>query len=240
MLYGLPPEAHRGLLLSVGQRGGTRPFSPAEVAGALKNAISAGTPIKEMTAVLHLDGPSMITRFIRLLELPPAILHLVDWGQTDASIAFTAASELSRLKSQDEQLHLSQAALESKLTSTEVKAIVQLRKRSRKPLSDCIAEIVSLRPEVITRHVIIGAITSPAVNERLRQLHQLDRDKLMELALASILPGPSQVAARLGHDRFTISVQDDAAAKALTALQGGLESVVTRAVESALDRQAPQ
>jgi hypothetical protein len=240
MLHGLPPEAHRGLLLSVGQRGGTRPFSPAEVAGALRDAISAGTSTNELAAVLHLDGPSMITRFVRLLDLPPGVLHLVDWGQTDATIAFTAASELSRLKSTKEQLDLTEAALQSKLTSTEVKAIVQLRKRSRKPLPDCIKEIVCLRSEVITRHVIIGAITLPDLSQRLRLMHQVERDMLMNLALASLFPDLSRIAGRLGHDRFTISVEDEAAARSVTALEGGLELALSATVETALNGQSAQ
>jgi hypothetical protein len=203
----------------------------------LKDAVTAGTPLKDLAAALHLNGPSMITRFIRLLELPQGVLHQVDWGQTDATISFTAASELSRLKSHEEQAGLCTAALESELTTSEVKAIVQLRKRSRKPVAECIREILNLRPEVIRRHVFIGAIASPELSERLRQLHQVDRDRLFSAALELALPGGARVAGRLGHDRFTLAVENDEVAKAITGLTDGFETAIARAVGKALKTQ---
>jgi hypothetical protein len=235
MLPGLPPDIHRGLLLSVGSHKGTRPLSPSEVANGLKDAIAAGTSSKDLAAMLHLNGPSMISRFVRLLDLPPSVLHLVDWGQTNVTIAFTAASELSRLKSHEDQVALSKAALESELTSSEVKSVVQMQLRSKKPIAECIAAIIDLRSTVIKRHVFIGGITSAELIERLRALRQVERDDLLKSVLASTLPAVSDVAGRLGHDRFTLSVENQQAADGILAMPGGFEAAIAGALAKALE-----
>lgn len=239
MLQGLTPETHRGLLLSVGQRGGTRPLSPVEVGSGLKAALSAGTPAAELAAILHLDGSSMITRFVRLLELPAEVLHLVDWGQTDVTISFTAASEISRLKAHDDQVNLSRRALEAKLTTGEVKAVVQLRKRSRKALEECISEIMSLRTETVVRHVFLGGVTGEDLIAQLTARSQIERDKLLSDALTDLVPG-ANISGRLGADRFTLSAEDEDTARQLKALQDNLETSISALLSSALNTNKTQ
>lgn len=234
MLQGLTPDVHRGLLLSVGSHKGTRPLSPTEVAQGLQDSLTAGTPPKDLAAALHLNGPSMISRFVRLLELPPPVLHLVDWGQTKSTIAFTAASELSRLRSKEEQLLLCKSALEAGLTSTEVKAVVQMRLRSKKPLTECIDAIVNLRSSVIRRHVFVGAVTLDDVRTGLSAMHQIDRDQLMQAVLTKLLPAYPEISGRLGQDRFTLSVENEAAANAIVGLQGGFEVAISNAISPEL------
>jgi hypothetical protein len=233
MLQGLSPDILRGLLLSVGSHKGVRPLSPSEVAQALKDSISAGTPIKDLAAALHLNGPSMISRFVRLLDLPSTVLHLVDWGQTKSTIAFTAASELSRLKSKEEQEALSKGALESELTSGEVKAIVQMHLRSKKHIAECIDAILNLRQGVIRRHVFIGAVMSESLREHLQSLRQVERDELLKSVLLQVLPAYPDLSGRLGHDRFTLSVENETVAKSIVALPGGFEATISDALSKA-------
>jgi hypothetical protein len=240
MLHGLPPDILRGLLLSVGSHKGTRPLSPSEVAGGLKDAVSAGTSLKDLAATLHLNGPSMLSRFIRLLELPPDVLHLVDWGQTKATIAFTAASELSRLKSHEDQKALAKAAVESELTTTEVKSVVQLHSRSKKPIAECIEAILALRTKVIRRNVFIGGISSPDLVARLQTMRQVERDQLLKSVLGTMLPDYEDVGGRLGHDRFTLAVENESAAKAIMAIPNGFESAIADALAKALETRSVQ
>lgn len=240
MLQGLPGPTHRDLLLSVGSHRGTRPLSPTEVASALKAATDAGTPTKDLAAALHLNGSSMITRFVRLLDLPAPILHLVDWGQTQATITFTSASELSRLRSRNDQAALSASALELGLTSSEVKAIVQLRQRSKKHIAECTKEIVNLRTEVVRRNIFIGAVTAPEVRAHLTTLHQVDRDRLLAGVINQLLPGSAGISARLGHDRFTLGTEDKAVVDQIISLPGGFEEAVNVALAGSVEVANPQ
>ncbi len=136
-MLGLSPEQTKRLLLSVGSHRGTRPFSPVEVAETLKISIDAGSKLSELASALHLDGTSMVTRFLRLLDLSPQVRDWVDWGESGSTIGFTAASELSRLSDSGEQNQLGRAALENQLKSSEVREVVQIRRRSKRPLAAC-------------------------------------------------------------------------------------------------------
>jgi hypothetical protein len=206
----------------------------------LKAATDAGTPPKDLAAALHLNGTSMIARFVRLLDLPAPILHLVDWGQTKATITFTSASELSRLRSHEDQAALSASALELGLTSSEVKAIVQLRQRSKKPIAECTNEIVKLRTEIVRRNIFIGAVNSPELKAQLTTLHQVDRDRLLVRVIDQLLPGSGGISARLGHDRFTLGTEDRAVADQILSLPGGFEGAVNVALAEAVEVASPQ
>jgi hypothetical protein len=237
VLNGITPDTYRGLLLSVGSRSGTRPLSPVEVAKGLKVVLDAGTRPKDVAAALHLDGTTMIQRFVRLLSLNPDVQHLIDWGQTGATIAFTAASELARLKSAEDQAVACTAALENELTSGEVKSLVQLKLRSRKALQECVDEIVRLRPTVQRRHVLVGAVTSSELRTRLEALTQLQRDEAFRKALNKQFPGLGEAASRLGADRYTIT-GDEALFKRLTKDPAGFESVITKAIAAVVEQPA--
>jgi DNA-binding transcriptional MerR regulator len=233
-LHGLPPAVYRGLLLSVGSRSGTRPMSPAEVARALKSAQDNGTPAKDLAAALQLEGTTMISRFLRVLSLPPDVQLSTDWGRTSATIAFTSASELARLKGAEEQLEACRAALEHELSTSEVKALVQLRQRSRKSIAECVGEIVRLRPEVQRRHVFIGGIIGDAVQRQLEARSQLQRDDLMKKAAHARYPDARDVAVRLGSTRFTLA-GDEELARHVLADPEGFEAGVNSAISQALE-----
>jgi hypothetical protein len=201
----------------------------------LQAVLDAGTRAKDVAAALHLDGTTMIQRFVRLLSLSPDVQHLIDWGQTGATIAFTAASELSRLKSGDDQAAAATAALENELTSGEVKSLVQLKLRSRKPLQECVDEIVRLRPTIQRRHVLVGAVTSPELRTRLETLTQLQRDEAFRKALTAQFPGLGQAASRLGADRYTIT-GDEGVFERLTKDAARFESAITKAIAAVVEQ----
>jgi hypothetical protein len=220
------------MLLSVGPRGGTRPLSPVEVGSLFKKAEDAGASLQELAEGVHLDGTSMVSRFLRLLELDPQIQHVIDWGESGSTIAFSAASELSRLDV-EEQAPACTAVLENQLTSGEVKQLVQLRLRSKRPLEECITSVIRMRPLVERRHLLIGAVVAEEVRARLATVAQVDRDILLRGVLSETLAPLSDYSGRLGAERFTISGSEAVAAR-LTSGPTDFESMVTQALAAKL------
>jgi hypothetical protein len=232
MVQGLSPAEHKGLLLSVGTHRGKRPLSPVEVAMLFKRAADAGASLRDLAELVHFDGTTMVSRFLRLLELNPEIQHLIDWGQSGSTIAFSAASELSRLDT-GEQVGACTAVLENQLSSAEVKELVQLRLRSQQSLPDCIAAVLRMRPRIEKRHLLIGAVMAEGVRIRLRTMTQAERDALFQQVLLELLSPLDDYSGRLGVERFTIS-GNEAVAERLTSGQADFEGLVVRALVAKL------
>ena len=87
MLSGVPPETKRDLLLTVGSHRDDRPLSPEEVARSFQAALDAGSTLADLAALVHFDGTSMVSRFLRLLRLPGDVLRVVGWGQSPRQLA---------------------------------------------------------------------------------------------------------------------------------------------------------
>lgn len=228
-LFGLLPEEFQGVLLSLGNHRGRRPLSPVEAATCLNKMKDSGASLKDCAAAVHLDGTGMISRFLRLLDLTPEIQHLIDWGQSGATIGFTGASELARLP-QDQQLLVARAVIERQLTGAEVKQIVQRIRRSHRSVGDAIDDIVKLRPTVEQRHLYIGSIASDRVTAFLASQSQEQRDQILRDVLLGILPHSADVSARLGRTRFTIASKETVE-QAVSGLEPDLEARVNAALE---------
>lgn len=228
-MKGLSPEQQKQLILSVGSHLRSRPLTPVEVGLLLQDSLRSGSTPDELAEALHLDGPSMISRFVRLLSLSIEIQHLIDWGSSKSAIAFTAASELARLPEND-HLPVVQAALENRLSSLEIKQVVQARLRSKRPIGNCIEEIVRMRPQIERSHLFIGAVTSGASREALAKLSQHERDELLARVLKEAYPDMKSFSARLGPARFAIAGTEEMAGT-LNAGQHDFETVINRGLE---------
>lgn len=207
MAHGLSPEEEKELILSVGTHRAGRRLTPLEVARLFQRMTAHGATLKDCAELVQFEGTTMVSRFLRLLELEPDIQHLVDWGQSGSTIAFTAATELSRLDRQ-EQRQAVREILENGLKSQEVKQLVQLRRRSGKSLDVCVEEIVRLRPQIERRHVILGAVTDPQLKSSLEGVLQSERDRYLQEVIRSVFSLRSGFACRLGVDRFTITADE--------------------------------
>jgi hypothetical protein len=205
---GISTDIQKKLLLSVGSHKASRPLSPAEVAEAVQASLDAGSTLQEIAEFLHLEDTSVLTKFVRLLRLSPEVRHLVDWGKSESTIGFTAASEVARLDKPVEQMQLCQAGLQQQLGSSEMKQILQLHRRSGQSIEDCVAEILRLRPRVQRVHVFLGAVTSPELRKRLSAISQADRDTAMRSAVKSAFPRLTRFGCRLGSERFTVTGDD--------------------------------
>jgi ParB-like chromosome segregation protein Spo0J len=230
----LPTEIRRNLILSVGTHRSERPLSPVEVAEVLEMLIGSGATPQDIATALHLENATMIGRFRRLLRLDPTIRHVVTWGKSPSSISLTVASELARLDSAEAQQQVVDAALENELKSSEVRQIVQILQRSQQSTSEATQSVLRLRPQVIRRHVIVGAVFSPGVRAALTGMTQSERDSFLIRAVRKHQPGLPSFSGRLATERFTLVGGDELAA-ALKSLPDGFES----AVNSALEAEAP-
>lgn len=155
----------------------------------------------ECSGKVGLDA-SGVGRFLRLVDLPPEVQDWVDWGAGKDFIGFSSAVELGRLSNHEEQRFVAQAILSERLTSKEVRQVVQLRERSRQPIRDCVREIVGMRPVVEKRYVFMGAVVDDDVVAVLSELPQTERDALLACGIEALsLQGAS---GRLGPRLFTL------------------------------------
>lgn len=204
----LSPDERRQLVLSVGTHRRQRRLSPTEVAALFAKVINSGGTLSDCARATNLTT-TWVGRFMRLLNLPATVLHLVDWGTGAGILGFTGAAELARLNEQSDKEEVVQAVLTNRLSGSEVRQIVQLRQRSQRPIGDCITEVVGMRPRVEKRFVYVGAVTLPELKEKLAKMNQQERDQLFPRALGEVLCGATVAVARLGYDRFTLVGGDD-------------------------------
>ncbi len=228
-MKGLSTDEYRDLILSVGTHRSERVLSPLEVAQLLNKAVTAGTLHKECAEALQV-GTTQISTFLKLVRLAPDIQHLSDWrGTTGASIAFSTLAELAPLKPAD-QIKAAEAILRHRLTWKEVVQLVQIAKRSRKSVHDCIADILKLRPQVETRYLFAGAIINNEAKQYLTTLTQQERDELMDQTMNKILPFNYPATSRLGPNNFTIISNHDLA-KLLDVEPDQLETDINAAID---------
>jgi hypothetical protein len=202
-LEALTPEEKKRLILSIGTHRGERALSPVEVAMILHKAVEGGTSMTECAAAVQLNGTSQLIRFLSLSKLPDDIQHVIDWGRSGGTLAFTAAFELSRLDDASDQRRAVQAALEYDLTTSEVRQLVQARKRSKKSMDECVTAVLKMRPQVEVRNVFIGSVLRDDIRVRLRQLSQRQRDEILQAILERTFKD-LRATGRLGSERFTL------------------------------------
>ena len=183
-MKGIADLEYQGLLRSVGTHRNTRPLSPVEVAELLGKAVAAGATRSECAQALGI-GPSQISAFFSLLQLAPPIRHLADWqGSKAASIAFSTMAELRRLQRDDQVV------------------------AAGNPIGDCVTQVLNLRPQIITRHLFVGAVTNPEIRPWLDTMPQNDRDRLPN-ALRKLTGINYQTNVRLGANEFTVLSDHD-------------------------------
>ena len=204
----LTREEYRDLTLSIGTHRSTRRLSPIEVARLLEKALEAGATRRECAAELGV-GSTQVGTFLKLLDLASGIQHFADWrGTKSASISFSTLAELSRLSPHD-QVDAAKSVLRHDLTWKEVVQLVQMVDRSEQGVRECIAKVLKLRPQIETRHLFVGAITSESLQRYLESLSKSDRDRLIKQTFVRITGTDYEIKGRLGTKEFTILSQHD-------------------------------
>lgn len=200
----LSQQERQRLLLSVGTHRGQRPLSPVEVANLFAKVIAAGGSLSDCARAASLEGTTIVSRFLRLLKLPEAAWHLVGWGSVAGTIGFSSGAEIARLEDDAEEDALVNGVLTNRLSGSEVRQVVQLHKRSKRPLQDCLNEVVGMRPRVEKRYVYVGAVTNDALKKALAAMTQQQRDQLLSTAVGAVMGAKGLALTRLGTDRFTL------------------------------------
>lgn len=208
MLDGLSALELGRLRMSVGY--GThkkgRPLSPIEVGSLLHQAREAGVSLDDCAKAIQLHGTGHIGRFLRILDLPDDLRHLVDWGVGKHFIGFTSAVELVRLGDTRDQHVVAEAILSEGLNSKEIRQVAQLRERSGRAVEACVEEVLGMRPTIQKRYVFIGTVTEESVVE-LAKLTQVARDSIMALGIERL--GLRSATGRLGARFFTLVGDED-------------------------------
>lgn len=231
MLPGLTAEEARNLVLSIGTHHSQRRLSPVEVAELFNKAILAGASTMECARFVNLTGPSMISRFLRLMKLSPEIRHLVDWGQTGATMSFETAWRLADLN-KDEQEAAATPAMANQMSKDEVNQVLQIKKRSRRHVLECINEVLGMRANVVKKYVFIGAVIGDALKQYLVQLRQIQRDELLIGILIDHYGDLPNVSARLGLERFTIVTNEEGATRLNEGKQADFETIINKSLSA--------
>ena len=208
MLAGLTSMELGRLRMSVGYGGHKkgRLLSPIEVGLYFRRAQEAGADLHVCAIASGIDKTG-VSRFLKLVSLPLELQHMIDWGAPKNTIGFTSALELTRFEDKSNQRMVAEAILSNRLTSKETRQIVQLRKRSGRPIEDCIKEVLGMRSTIVKCYVFIGNISDKEMERRLSQLKQTDRNAIVERSIRKLKL--SAVNGRLGTRYFTLTGGDE-------------------------------
>lgn len=231
----LSPGERQRLLLSVGTHRGQRPLVPVEVASLFAKILEGGGTLTDCAKASNLEGTTWVSRFLRLRSLPESIRHLVDWGGNPGSVTFSSATEIARLDNETDQETLAHGLLQHRLSGGEVRQIVQLRKRSKRALKDCLDEVVGMRPRIEKRYVYVGVVTDNNVQMKLGELIQKERDGILRDVAEQVLGLAGIGLAKLGTARFTL-VGDAKFGERMTNKKETLEQEINEALGKAVTR----
>ena len=238
MLNGLSALELGRLRMSVGY--GThkkgRPLSPIEVGALLRKARDAGVSLDDCAKAIQLDGTGHIGRFLRILDLPDDLRHLVDWGVGKHFIGFTSAVELVRLGDTRDQHLVADAILSEGLNSKELRQVAQLRERSGQTVETCIKEVLGMRPTVEKRYVFIGAVADESV-VKLAKLTQVARDAILASGIEWL--GLHDATGRLGSKFFTLVGDEGFNASMRKIGKENIESRIRIHISEMVDNGAP-
>ena len=202
MLAGLNSLDLGRLRMSVGYGGHKkgRPLSPVEVGRLLRRARDEGATIGDCAREIQIDESSL-GRFLRILNLPEDVQHVIDWGAGRNLVGFTSAAELVRLRDPRDQHAVVTAILSHGLNGKEVRQAVQLRERSGRAIDACLAEVLDMRPKIEKRYVFVGTVAEESVSA-LRELTQAAKNAILASGVSQL--SIRTTAARLGSRFFTL------------------------------------
>ncbi len=235
MLAGLNGLELGRLRMSVGYGGHRkeRPLSPIEVGRLLRRAKEDGMSRKDCAMEINLKGTSQIGRFLRILELPEDLQHLVNWGSSKDTIGFSSAFELARVRSADDQRVVAESILVNGLKSKEVRDVVQLCERSGRPIQDCLKEVLRMRTTIDKFYVFIGSISDHNVEDKLAQLSQIQRDLILRTVIDKL--SFRGATGRLGRRFFTLVGNEQFIASVNSIGKEGFEAQLRARIEKAIE-----
>lgn len=233
MSFGLASEEQRDLIVSVATHRDERRLSPLEVSRLFSRACEHGASLGDCAELAGLSGPTMVSRFLRLQELPQMVIDLVDWGSSGTTLAFTAASEIARLPEAAREL-AALTALAAGLRTGEITQVVQRILRGERAAEDAVEEILRLRPKVERRHVFVSFFADQELATRAAGL-SADAAAASVREVLTRTTGPIAGEARLTGRGFVIVTDDGGAAKlhALRDFEAELATALSKIISEA-------
>ena len=230
-MQSIPPERRRDLILSLNTHKGNRPLAPIEVANLFEQILKGGATYKELADFVNFDSTSTLREIHRLLSLAPEIRELVGWGRSGAPLSMTAASHIARLKDQADQEAVAHAGLTHGFTSEETRQVVETKIHSGQPVARCVETVLRLRPRIERKDLLIGAVTSENLRNRLSQMTQRERDEVLRNAMSQCVAGLPEWVGSLSAARFTL-LGDETFGQRIRALPDGFESAINSCLEA--------
>ena len=178
-----------------------RPLSPVEVGKLIRQAKEAGVSTEDCAKAINLDKTG-IGRFLRLLDLPENVQHLVSWGAQKDSIGFSVAAQLARFEDTEDQHAVIETILTDGLSRKEIEQVLQLKNRSGRKIGECLKEVLGMRPVIEKRHVFIGMIDDQDLEVTLSGLTQAQRDSILQSSIQAL--DLAEVSGRLGKNTLTL------------------------------------
>lgn len=147
------------LLLSVGTRKKWRVLDPITTAKEL-DKLCKRTSQKEVARMIGVSSET-IRMFRRLLTLPKNVQKLVE----ERKIGIDSGYRISLLNV-DEQEILANVIIEKKLTSVEVRGIIQSLKKwnPHMPILECVEVAIKYRPIIEDEHLLVSRIRESTLN----------------------------------------------------------------------------
>jgi len=226
--FAISGEELRDLLLSVGSHRRQRRLTPIEVANLFRREIRAGSTLSDCAHLVHLDGTTMVNRFLKLRRLDPKIQPNIAWGQSGVTVGFTIASEIAKL-AQSDHVRLVTAVLELSLKKSEVIQVVQLRRRTNCDIDSAINQIVKTRPTVVRKYLFFGGITANTTKTVLVDLHQDERDNIFTSVLNQLSLSDNE-GHRLGGGNFSF-IGEEGFADKVNQMKPDFESLINEKID---------
>lgn len=199
----LSPDEQRDLLVSIKTHRGSRRLSPLQVAALFAKALESGATLGECAAAVGLGSTAMVSRFLRLLELPLPVQQMAGWGGSTTSLPFSSASEIARLPS-EQQEPVAKAVISAGLGAGETKQAVQRLLRSDLGAEEAVQEILKLRPSLERRYVVVGSFGDDSLAEALASVDADERNRLLDVLIQREF-ALRDVSARLEPTGFVLS-----------------------------------
>lgn len=194
------------LLLSIPHKKSS-PMDQIEVAEKLE-LLCKHIPRKEVARRLGINRASL-RQSLHLLRLPKSIQQLIKNGRIGKETGY----RISLLKDEREQVVLADAVIKHRLSSNEVKGIVQsLKKRNPDmPIEECIQLALKSRPIIKEEHLIVTKIQNATLQalERESERYNVVVDEQIRKIVEEILPPNSMASLKVADRIIMMSLEKD-------------------------------
>lgn len=230
-MFGLTIDEWQDLVLSVNVHRKTRRLSPSRVAMHLRTALT-NTNEATLAQRLNFKDTTLLRKLAKLADLPPDVAATVDWGNRKGSLSMSAATEIQRLEATELIREAAIAAIEHDLSRVEARQVVQLHRRTRQSIGECVRSTITTRPKIERSELIIGSFLSPQSRAACARLGNDEAVRLIQRHLAKTYPDLVAKALRINENRFTLLLSADDGVKLRGLIRpDSVETLVTHIAE---------